>query len=154
MKDWFNSFQKSIQKWKFSSFLTIPTHYKLSPKLFIFFWYTVHPREHIGGIFIKIQSKTILTKIIESPLGMSQGLFWKIFDGLTFLVGSSLVGAKGFLNSQGAYLESAFGTSTPRHGYPYSYRPLKFWLFLPLGFWIQKDAGMQCILCIRYGKSI
>ena len=31
------------------------------------------------------------------------------------LVGSSLVGAKGFLKSQGAYLESAFGTSTPNH---------------------------------------
>ena len=34
------------------------------------------------------------------------------FDGLRFLVGSSLVGAKGFLKSQGAYFESAFGTST------------------------------------------
>ena len=37
------------------------------------------------------------------------------FDGLRFLVGSSLVGAKGFLKSQGAYLESDFGTSTPNH---------------------------------------
>ena len=37
------------------------------------------------------------------------------FDGLRFLVGSSLVGAKGFLKSQGPYLGSAFGTSTPSY---------------------------------------
>ena len=28
LKDWFNTFEKSIQKWKFSLFLTIPTNFK------------------------------------------------------------------------------------------------------------------------------
>ena len=42
MKDWFNSFQKSIQKWKFSSFLTIPTHFKaLNEIIFIFLIYSL-----------------------------------------------------------------------------------------------------------------
>jgi len=34
---------------------------------------------------------------------------------LGFVVGSGLVRAKGFHQTQGAYLVSAFGTSTPRH---------------------------------------
>ena len=41
LKDWFNNFQKSIQKWKFSSFLTIPTHFKaLNEIIFIFLIYS------------------------------------------------------------------------------------------------------------------
>ena len=37
------------------------------------------------------------------------------FDGSGFLFGSRLVGANGFLKSQGVYLGSAFGTSTPKY---------------------------------------
>ena len=37
------------------------------------------------------------------------------FDDSGFLFGSSLVWANGFLESQGVYLGSAFGTSTPKY---------------------------------------
>ena len=54
------------------------------------------------------------------------------FDGLRFLVGSSLVGAKGFLKSQGPYLGSAFGTSTPSHNGMLILKPDFFLIFLSL----------------------
>jgi len=37
------------------------------------------------------------------------------FDSSGFLFRSNLVGAKGFFNSEGVYLGSAFGTSTPTY---------------------------------------
>ena len=41
----------------------------------------------------------------------------RLFDSSGFLFGSSLIGAKGFLESRGVHLGSAFGTSTPSHMY-------------------------------------
>ena len=43
---------------------------KASTKLFIIFWYTVDPWEHVGAFSKKIQVKKFFIKINVSPLGI------------------------------------------------------------------------------------
>ena len=68
--DRFYEFQKSTQKWKVLTFCAIFTHYKAFTELFLFFWYTVDPWDHVGAFFKKIQDKFFFIKIIVSPLVM------------------------------------------------------------------------------------
>ena len=70
--DWFCEFQKLNQKWKFLTFLAIFTHYKALKSLFLFFWYTVDPREYVGAFSKNIQVKIFSIKIIVSSLHMRQ----------------------------------------------------------------------------------
>ena len=68
LKDWFNNFQKTIQKWKFSTILAIPTHLKaLKEIIFIFMIYS-RPSRTRWYTFQKNSSQKFFIKIIESPL--------------------------------------------------------------------------------------
>ena len=59
LKDWFNNFQKSIQKWKFSTILDIPEI------IFIFLIYI--QSFSVGTLFKKIQAKNFLPKSLNLP---------------------------------------------------------------------------------------
>ena len=61
----FKNRSKSENFWHFGDFYSL---LKPPMKLFLFFWYTVDPWEHVGAFFKKIQVKKMLIKIIVSPL--------------------------------------------------------------------------------------
>ena len=64
----FKNRSKSENFWHFWRFLPIT---KPLTKLFLFFWYTVDPWEHVGTFSKTIQVKNFLIKIVVSPLGIS-----------------------------------------------------------------------------------
>ena len=73
----------------------------------------------------------------------------QFFDSSGFFIGSSLVGAKEFLESRGAHLGSAFGTSTPRYigGREYKIKSAMVGMIRLLAdeIWWQKKKSSQFI---------
>ena len=84
----FKNRSKSENFWHFGDFYSL---LKPPMKLFLFFWYTVDPWEHVGAFFKKIQVKKLLIKIIVSPLVMVQSNSRvSLIDILLFIIGTSL----------------------------------------------------------------
>ena len=63
----FKNRSKSENFWHFGDFYSL---LKPPMKLFLFFWYTVDPWEHVGAFSKKIQVKKFLIKINVSPLAI------------------------------------------------------------------------------------
>ena len=79
LKDWFNNFQKSIQKWKFSTILAISTHLKpLKEIIFIFNDIQSTLENPLVHFSEKFKPKIFFIKIIESPPGLGKILFFGV----------------------------------------------------------------------------
>ena len=74
---YFKNRSKSENFWHFGDFYSL---LKPPMKLFLFFWYTVDPWEHVGAFSKKIHVKNFLIKINVSPLSITHrwSLFWSV----------------------------------------------------------------------------